>query len=89
MVRCMQRTNIYLEGRQTSGLDEVARQLGLTRAELVRRYVDRGLHDDAGGVDATLAAIDDSFGVLADDDGHREARGPSARDAHLDRLWEQ
>lgn len=101
MIWCMQRTNIYLEDRQTAALDEVARGRAITRAELVRQYIDRGLTEDAADVDAAVRAIEASFGVLPSDaqsdaDGTPDAavqqtdmpdRSRTERDAHLQRLW--
>lgn len=39
----MKRTQIQLTQRQTDRLDEVAREEGLSRSELIRRAVDRWL----------------------------------------------
>jgi hypothetical protein len=81
----MDRTNIYLESRQTEMLDRLARDEGVSRAEIIRRLLDRVL----GGVDddlaADLSAIDDSFGVLRDV-GVLD-RGPGDREDHLARMW--
>lgn len=88
MVRCMNRTNIYLEPRQTEALDELARLDGVARAEVVRRLLDEGLAERRGRLEHDLCGIEESFGALADqgDDDHHE-RGPSERDAHLARTW--
>ena len=43
MMWCMQRTNIYLEDRQTAVLDRLAAEEGISRAELIRRILDRAL----------------------------------------------
>lgn len=81
----MDRTNIYLEHRQTEALDRLARDEGVSRAEMIRRLLDRAL----GGVDDDLAgdlvAIDDSFGALQDADVPE--RGPGDREDHLARMW--
>lgn len=88
MVRCMNRTNIYLEPRQTEALDELARLDGVARAEVVRRLIDEGLTERRGRLERDLRAIRESFGALADDgDDDRFERGPSERDAHLARMW--
>jgi hypothetical protein len=83
----MERTNIYLERRQTETLDRLARDEGVSRAEIIRRLLDRAL----GGVDddlaADLAAIDGSFGALQDADV--PARGPGDREDHLARTWHE
>lgn len=83
MLWCMRRTNVYLDDAQTVALDEVARGQGISRAELVRRLLDRGLRSTSVDQEADLAAIEDSFGVLVHDGS---GRGPDERTAHLDRL---
>ena len=81
----MQRTNIYLDDRQTSSLSRVARAQGISRAELIRRLIDRGLGEADGDLDSDLAAIEASFGVLAVDEGML-VRSPDQRGRHLDQL---
>lgn len=80
------RTNIYLEDRQTAILDRIAREEGVSRAEVIRRLIDRALagHDD--DLAADLASIDESFGVLGELDV--PARGTGEREAHLSRMWQ-
>lgn len=82
----MLRTNIYLEERQTVILDRIADEEGVSRAEVIRRLIDRALagHDD--DLTADLATIDESFGVLGELDV--PARGTSDREAHLSRMWQ-
>lgn len=88
MVRCMNRTNIYLEPRQTEALDELARLDGVARAEVVRRLIDEGLAERRGRLEHDLRGIEESFGVLADQSADdRRERGPSEREAHLARMW--
>ena len=84
MMRCMQRTNIYLEREQTEQLDRLAAIEGVSRAEVIRRLLDRALH---GADDPTsdLAAIDASFGALAD--GEWAERDADDRQRHLDEVW--
>jgi len=82
----MQRTNIYLDDRQVLLLDRVAQQEGVSRAEVVRRLVDRGLQGTDAGLDADLAAIDRSYGSLADMEP--SPRGDDDRQTHLDRMWQ-
>ena len=83
----MQRTNIYLEERQAAGLDAVARREGVTRAEVVRRYVDRGLGSDLGDLAGDLEVIERTSGCLADDADLDVERGDGDRAAHLERMW--
>lgn len=87
MKRCMKRTNIYLADAQVAALADAARSQGLTRAELVRRYVDRGLcGTDSADLAAELAAIEQSFGVPANEQP-AGSRGTDDRARHLDRVW--
>ena len=83
----MQRTNIYLEERQAVGLDEVARREGVTRAQVVRRYVDRGLVADLDDLEGDLAVIAQTAGCLRRDEALEVERGDGERAAHLDRMW--
>lgn len=80
----MRRTNIYLEEAQTAALDTLAAAQGLSRAELVRRFVDHGVSSLPADLEADLAAIEESFGACA----HEAAfeRAPDERAAHLDRV---
>lgn len=88
MVWCMQRTNIYLEERQTTALDELAHAQGVSRAEVIRRIIDRALANDRDGSAALHAAVDYSFGALSDvGDDIATERVPGARAAHLEALW--
>lgn len=81
----MKRTNIYLEDRQTETLDRLAAQEGVSRAEMIRRLLDRALVGADADLATALAAIDSSFGVLADID--IPERAPDDRDIHLARMW--
>lgn len=86
----MQRTNIYLEDRQTEALDRLAAEEGISRAELIRRLIDRGLAGAGDSLRDDLAVIDVSFAALIDvqvqDVSH--ARGGAEREAWLERLWQ-
>lgn len=84
----MERTNIYLTEKQRDRLDERARANGMSRAELVRRMIDRALEGETDQLEADLAAIDGSFGALADTDWSSD-RSDGARGEHLDRLSRQ
>jgi len=85
MLRCMKRTNIYLDEAQTASLDTLAHQQGVSRAEVIRQLLDRALTstDDHRGAD--LQAIEESFGVLGDVAAPQRGRGE--REEHLDRMW--
>jgi len=83
----MYRTNIYLEEEQCERLDRMAREAGVTRSEIVRRFIDAGLRGAGEDVDADVAAIEASFGALADPDDVAIDRSGDARRRHLDALW--
>ena len=80
MMWCMHRTNIYLQDRQTKALDRLAAAEGLSRAEIIRRLIDRGIDDQSRDAVADMAWFDASFGVHAEFD--IPDRGPGAREAH-------
>ena len=81
------RTNIYLEEAQAAALDQAARSRGISRAELVRNLIDRGMHDSASSdLEADLAAIEASFGTLSSDGLNPIVRGPDDRSRHLQRV---
>ena len=82
---CMQRTNIYLDERQCDALDRWADDEGISRAELIRRILDRALAGTDDDLERDLEAIRDSFGMLAD--SQPPDRGPDRRAEHLDRVW--
>jgi hypothetical protein len=81
----MKRTNIYLAEGQAAALDRAAEAEGVSRAELIRQLIDRAIGGHPGAdLTADLAAVDASFGVLAE-------RGEFSRDRdgrmdYLDRL---
>jgi metal-responsive CopG/Arc/MetJ family transcriptional regulator len=81
----MHRTNIYLTDEQVAQLDRRARAEGMSRAELIRQLLDRMLHTDSDRLGADLAAIDMSFGLLADVEIELD-RSDGARGAHLERI---
>lgn len=84
MSRCMRRTNLHLDEFQTAALDTVARAEGVSRAEVVRRLIDRGIPTALPDLDADLTAIEDSYGVWSEDD--LVTREPDTRAAHLNRI---
>lgn len=85
MLSGVRRTNIYLDEKQCEALDRLAADEGTSRAELIRRVLERWLtgrdHDEAGDLDA----IDASFGALLDVEVR--PREPDHRAEHLDRIW--
>lgn len=83
MIWCMVRTNIYLEESQTVALDRLAAEEGVSRAEIIRRLLDRALAGRDDDRAADLSAIEASFGVMADI--APPARGDDDRAAHLAR----
>jgi len=81
----MVRTNIYLDEAQIAALEAASRDLGVSRAELVRRLIDSGLGTpQPAGLEADLEAIERSFGV----GGASTAppRQPDERARHLERV---
>lgn len=85
MLWCMKRTNIYLDETQAELLDRLARVEGVSRAEMIRRLLDRSLRGEVDDVAVGLAAIDESFGVLADTEWSERRAGD--REAHLADMW--
>jgi metal-responsive CopG/Arc/MetJ family transcriptional regulator len=81
----MHRTNIYLSDEQRDALDARARAEGVSRAELIRRMLDRTLQGESDRLTADLAAISGSFGALVDEEIVVD-RGDGARGAHLERV---
>jgi hypothetical protein len=81
----MQRTNIYLDESQCAALDERAKAEGVSRAELIRRLLDRALAGNDDDLAGDLAALDASFGAV--ELGDVAPRGRDERAAHLERVW--
>jgi metal-responsive CopG/Arc/MetJ family transcriptional regulator len=81
----MHRTNIYLDDEQCAALDEMAADRHVSRSELIRHLIDAGLGRHSSDLEADLIAIDESFGVLADED-LRIDRGRDARSRHLEKI---
>lgn len=81
----MHRTNIYLDEAQRDALDRLAAEEGTTRAELIRRVLDRWLRGGHHDAIQDLDAIDASFGALAHLDVPE--RGVDERSRHLERVW--
>ena len=81
----MKRTNIYLDEEQAELLDDLARRDGVSRAEMIRRLLDRSLRGEADDVAVGQRAIDESFGVLAA--AEVPERHTGAREEHLASMW--
>lgn len=81
----MQRTNIFLEERQTDALDAMARLEGVSRAEVIRRIIDRAIDGEGNAEARRRAAIDLSFGAAARIAVERGA--DDARAAQLASMW--
>jgi hypothetical protein len=87
MMWCTKRTNIYLAEGQASALDRAAQAEGVSRAELIRELIDRAIGGHPGAdLAADLAAISDSYGILAGQEAFTRAR--DQRMDYLDRLAE-
>jgi hypothetical protein len=83
----MRRTNIYLDEEQCDALDVRARAEGISRAELIRRYLDEALGRGQDDLEHDLALIEETFGALAGVDIDIPDRGPGEREADLARRW--
>jgi len=82
----MKRTNIYLADEQSAALEDLARARGISRAELIRQFIDRGITTPGvADLEGDLAAIRESFGTLRDD-AVGSGRGPDERARHLERV---
>ena len=85
MMWCMKRTNIYLAEGQAEALDRAAEAAGVSRAELIRELIDRAIGGHPGAdLAADLAAINDSFGIIAGREAFSRTR--DHRMDYLDRL---
>lgn len=80
----MRRTNIYLDDRQTVALDRLAVEEGVSRAELIRRIIDRSLAGRDADLATDLARLDVAFSVPVDIE--MPSRGADERSRDLDRL---
>ena len=83
----MRRTNIYLDDAQCIALDRIAATEKTSRAEVVRRMIDRGLSGGDDDLEADLAAIHASAGALGKETFNPIPRGEDARSRHLDEVW--
>ena len=81
----MLRTNIYLSEEQIAALDELAHAEGVSRAELVRKFLGRSVSRGGSALEEDLAAIEGSFGVLGRV-SKAPKRGTDERSVYLARL---
>ena len=81
----MKRTNIYLDEEQAASLDRLADQEGVSRAEIIRRLLDRALSGDDTSRAEDLAALTESFGSVRD--VLPPSRGRTDREKHLAEVW--
>jgi metal-responsive CopG/Arc/MetJ family transcriptional regulator len=86
MLRCMHRTNIYLDDEQCEKLDRIAEDEGRSRSEVIRELITRGLGGDDGDLEEDLAAIGSSFGSA--EDIEVATRAGDERSEHLDSVWQ-
>ncbi|GAA2240959.1 ribbon-helix-helix domain-containing protein [Rarobacter faecitabidus] len=83
----MQRTNIYLDEEQTRRLDELARAQHTSRAEIIRRIIDRSFAGD-GESAQRREVIDFTFGALSGFEIEWADREDGDRAAYLGGLWQ-
>lgn len=87
MFRCMHRTNIYLDERQTAALDAMARARMTSRAEVIRNLIDDALANGGSTLDNDLDAIRGAFGIRPDYPMPDRSGGERRR--YLDSIREQ
>jgi len=83
----VRRTNIYLDDDQCVALDERAAAVGISRAELIRRYLDEALGRGGDDLEADLGAIRAAAGLWSDRGVDLIERSPGEREADLERRW--
>lgn len=89
MTRCVQQTIVYLDAEQATELDRVAAHQGISRSELNRRLLDRGLQDAFKVEKIDLAAIESTAGAVPDFEPFARVGGASVGDgrgAHMGKL---
>jgi uncharacterized protein with von Willebrand factor type A (vWA) domain len=82
----MVRTQIQLTEAQARRLRDEARERGVSLAELIRRYVDRGLSEEAPGRAALYDRAVRMVGGFRDRQGARDLS--TAHDRYLDEAFE-
>ena len=71
----MKRTHVNLADGQAAVLDRIAQVEGVSRGELIRGLIDRALGRYPGAdLAADLAAIEGSFGILAEREAFSRSR---------------
>ena len=80
----MVRKQVYLDADQEAVLKAVARELGTTEAELIRRALDRALREPGGLL--STAAFNEFLSYAADRDRMTVKSGP--RTWHRDDLYD-
>lgn len=83
----MHRTNIYLDERQTTALDAMARTQGTSRAEVIRRLIDDALEGGGSTLENDLDAIRGAFGI--DPDFPMPDRSGGERQRYLESIWDR
>jgi metal-responsive CopG/Arc/MetJ family transcriptional regulator len=81
----MRRTNIYLTDELCQRLDRRAAAEAVSRAEIIRRLLDAGLNEEHDRLDRDIAALEHTFGAMADGALVFE-RHEDARMRHLDEI---
>ncbi|MGH7883579.1 MAG: antitoxin [Candidatus Dormibacteraceae bacterium] len=82
----MRRTNIYLGEAEIASLKEASHLQGISSAEVVRRLIKNSFKGTASSeLEADLAAIRDSFGVLGKN-CETISREPDDRSRHLNQI---
>jgi hypothetical protein len=80
------RTQIQLTERQARRLRQQARERGISLAEIIRRYVEKGLADETPGRDAQYERAARVVGRFPDRRGARDLS--SRHDRYLDEAFE-
>ena len=81
----MVRTQIQLTERQARRLRALARERGLSLAEIIRRYVERGLSEEASNRGALYDRAERAVGRFRDRRGARDLS--SRHDRYLDEAY--
>ena len=82
----MVRTQIQLTEEQARRVRAIGREKGVSMAEVIRRFIDRGLGDEPSSRDHLYARAATLVGVFEDRDGATDLG--EGHDAHLSRAYE-